>query len=1053
MFKASQLNQANYQTPTLSELESLISENFLVDEHDYMLELLALIDTSSSSLVQLEQRATTLVAKTRELAGSGDGIDAFLQTYSLDTQEGVILMCLAESLLRIPDSATADSLIKDKLSGANWRQHLSQSDSILVNASTWGLMLTGKVYQFEHKDKASNTGLLDKMLNRMGEPVVRKAMYAAMKIMGKQFVLGRTIDEALKASKKQRKSGYTHSYDMLGEAALTAEDAKHYFDAYAQAIVRIGKEQFDHEFPTKPTISIKLSALHPRYEVSQQDRVMKELYLSVIELVKLARTHDVAVSIDAEEADRLELSLKLFKKVYTSLESKGWGKLGLVVQAYSKRALPVLMWINELAKAQGDEIPVRLVKGAYWDSEIKLCQQLGLKGYPVFTRKACTDISYLACASFLLSERTEGNIFPQFATHNAQTLVSIKALAKHRKMEFQRLHGMGEELYAAVFEDNAKENVRVYAPVGSHKDLLPYLVRRLLENGANSSFVHKLVDPKTPIETLVAHPASLLANEETYANSAIALPSAIFSDRKNSEGTDLNIQSLHQSLVGAVTKLSAKTWRAGSIIKGQVRFEGEAHTVYSPQHLSHSVGEVYFANSSLANEAVEVAHRGFKMWRDTSVEQRAGLLEKLADELEANKYELIALCSQEAGKVLQDGIDEVREAVDFCRYYAQQARQLFAQTSALEGPTGERNELFVMGKGVFACISPWNFPLAIFLGQICAALVTGNTVVAKPAEQTGLVAFRTVELMLHVGFPGEVIQLVLGRGAEVGSALSEHACVAGVCFTGSTQTAKRINLSLANKSGAISTFIAETGGQNAMIVDSTALPEQVVKDAVSSAFTSAGQRCSALRVMYVQQDIAARVLNLLKGAMDELVIGDPLVYKTDIGPVIDKAAMESLQQHIQAISQQGELIAQTTVAPTLAPGYFVAPTAVKIGSIKQLDKENFGPVLHVITYQANELSQVIDEINETGFGLTLGIHSRNETFARRVAQQVNVGNVYINRNQVGAVVGVQPFGGQGLSGTGPKAGGPHYLTRFITEKTISNNITAIGGNASLLSLG
>lgn len=1053
MFNASVLRKNDYQLPTMAELETIISDNYVVDEEAYLTELLALIDQDQSTINRLSDNASKLVAQVREEAQGGDGIDAFLQQYSLDTKEGVILMCLAETLLRIPDPDTADALIKDKLSGANWRQHLKNSESLLVNASTWGLMLTGKVFRFG-QPQDSEEGLLDKMVSKLGEPVVRNAMYAAMKIMGKQFVLGRTIGEALKSSRKQRKQHYTHSYDMLGEAAHTMDDAQKYYDAYAAAIREIGEQTFDESYPAAPTISIKLSALHPRYEVANKDRVLSEMSHTLCSLVDLARKHDVPVSIDAEEADRLELSLALFEKVYRSASAKGWGKLGIVVQAYSKRALPVLMWVTKLAQEQGDLIPLRLVKGAYWDSEIKECQQRGIEGYPVFTRKAGTDASYLACAKFLLSKHTESVIFPQFATHNAHTVVCIQELAsKHkREYEFQRLHGMGEELYDTFLHQNPGLNVRIYAPVGAHKDLLPYLVRRLLENGANSSFVHKLVDPKTPISTLVDHPVETLKQQPCLANHKIVLPNKLFADRLNSQGVNLNIQSHQVPFIQAVKSHFGKTRLAGSIISGETRTAGEARVVFSPQHQEQQVGNVHWAQKADVEEAIALAHKGFNEWNNTPVDDRAKVLETLADLLEENHHELIALCTMEAGKSLQDGIDEVREAVDFCRYYAQQARELFAGSGPLPGPTGELNELFSMGRGVFVCISPWNFPLAIFLGQVVAALVTGNSVIAKPAEQTGLIAHKATELALKAGVPSSALQLLLGDG-QVGALLSQDPRVAGVCFTGSTLTAKRINLALAQKDGPISTLIAETGGQNAMIVDSTALPEQVVTDVVASAFTSAGQRCSALRVLYVQSDIADRVCSLLKGSMQEITVGDPLEYKTDVGPVIDKNAQQKLQQHIADITQQGTLIATAPMPEATHSGSFVQPTAVEISSIDQLEQEHFGPILHVIRYQAKQLPSVIDAINSTGFGLTLGIHSRNESLALAIADRVNVGNVYINRNQVGAVVGVQPFGGQGLSGTGPKAGGPHYLSRFITEKTRTNNITAIGGNTTLLSLG
>ncbi|MCY7294278.1 bifunctional proline dehydrogenase/L-glutamate gamma-semialdehyde dehydrogenase PutA [Alteromonas sp. a30] len=1051
MFRASELKSNAYTLPSLSELRQIITNNYIVDENEYLNELLTLVDEDETELLKLRQDAINLINRVREETNGGDSIDKFLQEYSLDTQEGIVLMCLAEALLRIPDAATADALIKDKLSSANWKAHLKRSGSMLVNASTWGLLLTGKILQTNTPKDQLNA--LDKLVNRLGEPVVRKAMYAAMQIMGKQFVLGRSIEEALKHSRSQRTKGYTHSYDMLGEAALTNHDAQRYFDAYASAIKSIGAESIAETHPALPTISIKLSALHPRYEVANEDRVLTELYQRVVALVELARDLNVAISVDAEEMNRLELSLSLFEKVYQSPQSKGWGGLGLVVQAYSKRALPVLMWINQLANAQGDAIPVRLVKGAYWDSEIKWSQEMGIASYPVYTRKASTDVSYLACAHFLLSDHTKGNIFPQFATHNAHTLLCIKRIAGDREMEFQRLHGMGEELYDTVLSNSPNMNVRIYAPVGAHKDLLPYLVRRLLENGANSSFVHKLVDPNTPVESLVEHPLESLKGNASLANDKIPLPPQIFGSRKNSQGTNLDIESLQKPFLSSVETHAKKQWHGGPIVDGEKRSGGEKITVTSPQNREHQVGEIYWATPEETENAVFSAHRAFRSWNRRPIEERASLLEKLADELEANEHELIALCTMEAGKSLQDGIDEVREAVDFCRFYAIEGRKLFNADPLLPGPTGERNEIFVSGKGVFVCISPWNFPLAIFLGQISAALVTGNTVIAKSAEQTGLVAHRTIELMLKVGFPKEVIQFLPGKGSVIGPQLTDDTRIAGVCFTGSTGTAKRINISLAQRDGAIATLIAETGGQNAMIVDSTSLPEQVVTDALASAFKSAGQRCSALRVMYVQDDVADRVLELLDGAMQELSVGDPLSYKTDVGPVIDHTAQASLTAHIEAISRAGKLISTVPMPEMSKKGSYVQPSAIEIDSIKQLDKEHFGPILHIIRFKAKELDVVIDEINGTGFGLTLGIHSRNESFAFDVADRIDVGNVYINRNQVGAIVGVQPFGGQGLSGTGPKAGGPHYLTRFVTEKTYSNNVTAIGGNTTLLSLG
>lgn len=1026
-----------------------ISAFFLQNENDVIEQLLALLPDDDQLAQAHSDQASKLIEQVRH-NNTGDGLDAFLQQYSLETHEGIILMCLAEALLRIPDPETADALIRDKLSTADWSQHLKASDSLFVNASTWGLMLTGKVMATPEGLDVAPDKLLNKLVSKMGEPIVRKAMYAAMKIMGKQFVLGTTIKSALKTAAGDRKEGYWHSFDMLGESALTSHDAARYHNAYMQAVEQVAANRGAGD-PRSASISIKLSALHPRYEEAQAERVLTEMRDAMLVLISKGRELNVGITIDAEEMDRQELAIRLFEALYRHPDVKGWGQLGMVVQTYSKVALPVLQWLNALANEQGDEIPVRLVKGAYWDSEIKLSQQLGLPYYPVFTRKASTDVSYLACSRYVLSDATKGNIYPQFATHNAHSAVSILSFAGEREFEFQRLHGMGEDLYALV-KNNHNARCRIYAPVGDHKDLLPYLVRRLLENGANTSFVHKLLDPKVAPAELAAHPLLQLKEKTTLANDQIVMPADLFTDRANSAGVNLHISCMREPFLAELDKWNSKQWQAGTIINGETLLASNNRAVTSPAQPDDLVGQVHYADKATTEQAIAAAQAGFTNWHKTPVEQRAVALEKLADLLEANSGELIALCVREAGKTLQDSIDEVREAVDFCRYYAQQGRALFGQAELMPGPTGESNILSLEGRGVFACISPWNFPLAIFLGQISAALVAGNTVVAKPAEQTSLIAHRTVELMLQAGLPSEAIQLVPGAGAVVGQTLSEDERIAGVCFTGSTATAKRINIALAQRDGAIVPLIAETGGQNAMIIDSTALPEQVVKDAVHSAFASAGQRCSALRVMYVQDDIADRVVALLEGAMAELRVGHPSIYASDLGPVIDSAAQQKLLDHIDHISQQGKLLYQTPL-PSKQAGYFVPPSLIEIDSIDRLSQENFGPILHLVRYKAKELDKVIAAINNTGFGLTLGIHSRNEGLAQTIAKQVRVGNVYINRNQIGAMVGVQPFGGQGLSGTGPKAGGPHYLLRFVTERTVTNNLTAIGGNANLLSLG
>lgn len=1047
MFKASEAPQGQFLDSNPDDFLKVVSENYAVDESDYLSELELLAEPRD--MATLSQQATRLIQDVRKRDNASDSIDALLQQYSLDTQEGIMLMCLAEALLRVPDDETADALIRDKLNAAQWDKHVGQSESALVNAAAWGLVMTGKVVNLDKRQDGTPGTVLGRLIKRSGEPVIRSAMLQAMRIMGKQFVLGRTIKEALKNAKDQRDRGYTYSFDMLGEAALTRTDAAKYLADYSNAIAALASDKYQGKSP-KPTISIKLSALHPHYESAREQQVLEELSETVLGLIRQARAGNVGITIDAEEADRLELSLKLFKRIYSHPDTRGWGDFGIVVQAYSKRALPVLCWLTLLAKGQGDLIPVRLVKGAYWDTEIKLCQQAGLEGYPVFTRKEGTDVSYLACARYLLSEQTRGLIYSQFATHNAHTVTCILSMAGDRPFEFQRLHGMGDALYDTVLEQNSCA-VRIYAPVGAHKDLLPYLVRRLLENGANSSFVHKLVDKKVPIESLIEHPLTSLRRHASKANHRIPLPVDIYgSERRNSRGINLNIMSHWLPLKAELDKHMGARWTGAPLVEGK-RLTGESRAVMCPYDLSHQVGEVIWATAEQTHKAIDSLAAAFPAWNATPVDQRAAILERTADLLEKHMPELMAICTREAGKSLQDGIDEVREAVDFCRYYAVQARQRFALIT-LPGPTGESNELYLQGRGVFACISPWNFPLAIFLGQVSAALVSGNTVVAKPAEQTSLLAVRCVELMHEAGLPGNVLALLPGDGKQVGSVITSDTRITGVAFTGSTQTAHVINRALAARDSAIAPMVAETGGQNAMLVDSTALPEQVVKDVVHSAFTSAGQRCSALRALFIQEDIAPRVMELLKGAMAELHVGNPFERSTDVGPVIDQDARDNLNQHIEIMKAADRLIGETPLPPGLN-GHFVTPTAFRLDSISQLDKEHFGPVLHVITWRNNTLDKMIDEINATGFGLTLGIHSRNEDTALHIDRRVRIGNVYINRNQIGAVVGVQPFGGMGLSGTGPKAGGPHYLLRFVTERTRTINTTAVGGNASLLSLG
>ena len=1033
MFTATDVLKPEFNEQSLDDLWSLISPLYMVDETQWLEQLLPLATPSESEKQQITDKTTSLIEAIRADKTSIQMIDALLLEYSLDTQEGILLMCLAEALMRIPDSATADALIRDKLSVADWKSHLKNSDSVFVNASTWGLMLTGKVVGLSSNEQSAGQAV-NRLVNKLSEPVIRKAMHQAMKVMGHQFVLGRSIAEAQKNGKSMRDKGFTYSYDMLGEAALTTADANKYFKDYLMAIEAVGRDTYvSSKSSPAPSVSIKLSALHPRYEVANEDRVLTELCDTLEQLLRRAIELDVAITIDAEEADRLELSLKLFEKLYRSELVKGWGKFGLVIQAYSKRALPVLVWLNRLAKEQGDLIPLRLVKGAYWDSEIKWSQQAGFDNYPVYTRKEATDVAYLACARYLLSPSVRGNIFPQFASHNAHTVSAIAVMTDHKDFEFQRLHGMGDSLYNHAMEAY-QQSVRIYAPVGSHKDLLPYLVRRLLENGANSSFVHRLVDARCPVAELTQHPVDMLLAFDTLNNTKIPLPPAVFPERKNSYGVNIDIESEAHQFEEQVKGFLTNQWTAGPVINGEslaesmIKADQNVEQVTAPYDRRINVGQVAFANLDHVSAAITGADAAFADWNATSVETKAAALERLADLMEEKLAELVAICHQEAGKTIHDSIDEVREAVDFCRYYAKQANNL--QGFELKGFDGLTRIASRQGRGVFVCISPWNFPLAIFLGQITAALVAGNTVVAKPAEQTSLIAARAVELMNEAGFPAGTIQLLPGRGAEIGSALTSHDAIAGVAFTGSTPTAQRINVSLASRNAKPVPFIAETGGQNAMIVDSTALPEQVVRDVIRSAFASAGQRCSALRVLYIQEDIADRVIGLIHGAMDELSVGIPHLHKTDVGPVIDQNAKQKLMTHLENMTKTQKKVAQLSLGADCEHGDFVPPSAFEIDDISCLKEEQFGPVLHIVRFKASELAQVVDQINQTGFGLTMGIHSRNETTYRWIEKHVRVGNCYINRDQVGAVVGVQPFGGQGLSGTGPKAGGPHYLYRF-----------------------
>ena len=1033
---------------------SPLREAFLADETRVLAVLLQVAKLPADKNAAVDATARRLVAAVRGRQRENVGMQSFLTQYDLSTQEGVLLMCVAEALLRIPDAATADKLIKDKFSQGDWKKHLGASDSLLVNAGTWGMMLTGKLVSPTADSVGDVGGWLTRLAARAGEPIVRTALRQGMKLMAEQFVMGRTIGEALKRAASGDEAAYRHSYDMLGEAAMTAADAERYFKSYQDAIAEIsryvkpGQNVFD-----APGISIKLSALHPRYELAQRDRVMAELLPKVRALAERARDGGIGMTLDAEESERLELSLELFGVVYGDKRFAGYEGFGVAVQSYQKRGIQVIDWLAALAGLHGRRITTRLVKGAYWDSEIKRAQIQGFSDYPVFTRKVNTDVSYLACAARMLAQPRA--FYCQFATHNAHTVATILEQAgSGAEFEFQRLHGMGMELYDAVRARpvaGAAAACRVYAPVGSHEDLLPYLVRRLLENGANSSFVNRIADPGVSIDDVVADPIAACEANTKKANSKLPAPRKLFlgSDvsRLNSAGfsfadvpaTDALNAQMSATLVR--TDLVARPLIAGEAMRGSPL------DAVSPVTLE-KIGVIEEADEQLLDLALSMG-AGY-MGKPMPAGERAAVLDRAADLLEDRRAVFMALCAREAGKTLPDALGEVREAVDFCRYYAEQARQHFAVPYRLPGPTGESNDLYLQGRGVFASISPWNFPLAIFLGQIAAAFAAGNAVVAKPAEQSPIIAFEAVKLLLEAGMPKDSIALLPGRGESIGAKLVADPRIAGVAFTGGTATAQAINRALANRRGPIIPFIAETGGLNAMIADSSALPEQVVNDVIASAFNSAGQRCSALRILCIQKDIAPRIATLLEGAMQELRMGDPKRLDTDIGPVIDREAFDMLVAHRERMTAQFRQIGQTPLPRDVPKGHYFAPCAFEIPSFETIKSEVFGPVLHVLAFEADQLMQVVDAINASGYGLTLGVHSRIEETIEAIRKRARVGNLYVNRNQIGAVVGVQPFGGEGLSGTGPKAGGPHYLFRFASERTVTVNTAAAGGNAALI---
>jgi len=1017
---------------------------FAEDDKALAARLLASARLSSEREKRVDEQATRLIEAIRAKGGGLGGVEEMLREYALSTKEGLALMVLAEALLRVPDAATSDRLIEDKLGQADFAGHEAKSDAFLVSASAWALGITARIIQPGETPES----ILGQLTKRLGLPAVRTATRQAMRVMGNHFVLGQTIEEALKRAGSSKGRVYRYSFDMLGEGARTADDARRYFDSYASAIDAIGRSAGNEPLPNRPGISVKLSALHPRYEATSRERVMRELVPRVIELARQAKSYDLNFTVDAEEADRLELSLEVIEAVLADPSLADWKGFGLAIQAYQKRAGSVVDAIAAMAEKYDRQLMVRLVKGAYWDTEVKRAQERGLDDYPVFTRKAMTDLHYMACAEKMLSLRPR--IYPQFATHNALTVASIIERAGGTEgYEFQRLHGMGEALYARLLEDNPGLACRAYAPVGGHRDLLAYLVRRLLENGANSSFVSVAADPNVPVEALLKRPADIIVSADKARHPKLPLPRDLYGpERANSKGVEFGHQASLDALLAEIEKGRQQSFKAEPLIDGKAA-SGTPRPVISPIDGSTVAGQVTEASPDVADRAMASAQAGFSAWSRTDANTRAKALQRAADLLEERRGALLHLLQVEAGKTLDDALSEVREAVDFLRYYAVQGRTLFGPGEAMPGPTGESNVLRLRGRGVFVAISPWNFPLAIFLGQVSAALMAGNAVVAKPAEQTPLIADLAVRILHEAGVPKTALHLVPGDG-RVGARLVEHRDVAGVVFTGSTEVARIINRTLANKDAAIVPLIAETGGINAMIVDATALPEQVADDVVMSAFRSAGQRCSALRLLCVQDDVADRMIEMIAGNARELKIADPREISTHVGPVIDREAKEKLDAHIEAMKRSAK-VRYAGEAP--AAGTYVAPHIFELNKPHDLAQEVFGPVLHVVRYKADRLEDVLNAIEGTGYGLTLGVHSRIDATVERVVQALSVGNVYVNRNMIGAVVGVQPFGGHGLSGTGPKAGGPHYLLRFATEQTVTINTAAAGGNANLIAMG
>ena len=1032
-------SKTNSASLDLDLLRVNLRNNYGMQEQDVVSGLMSTLSLTDAQLAKIEQEAASLVSSLRD-KNAPTMMESFLSEYGLSTPEGVGLMCLAEALLRVPDATTIDELIADKLESSDWAAHLGQSSSPLVNASTWALLLTGRLLD----DGDNPTRSLSSLVKRVGEPVIRTAVAQAMKLLGKQFVLGQNIEQAISAAQGLERTGYTYSYDMLGEAAFTYADAERYKQAYAHAIDQLAKVSGD-TISSRPGISVKLSALHPRYEFSHKPSMLAPMLDSVHFLAAKAATAGVGFNIDAEEADRQDLSLDIIESLLKDPALNSWDGLGIVVQAYSRRALPLIEWLIAAAQKYDRKIMIRLVKGAYWDSEIKQAQELGLASFPVFTRKANTDVSYLACAERLLANRDR--VYPQFATHNAHSVSAIIQMAGDdvESYEFQRLHGMGESLHDVV-RSQAKTRCRIYAPVGAHRDLLAYLVRRLLENGANSSFVNQIVDLTISEKEVARCPVTEVRNTQCLVHPNIAHPMDLYQpERVNSKGFRINDPASINGLLAARDQFQSTQWSAVSALHRRSD-SIQSIALHSPNDNEDLVGTVSPATQADVDNALLAATEFKHAWASTPIQTRAKALMAAADAYEEHTAEFCALLCREAGKTLNDAISEIREAVDFLRYYSVYATHYQQQHESVVAESTPH--------GVLVCVSPWNFPLAIFTGQIAGALVSGNVVLAKPAEQTPLVAAKAIALLHEAGIPVQALQLLIGTGATVGQQLTSSASISGVCFTGSTATSRLIERSLASRSetdvntGASENplLMAETGGINAMIVDSSALTEQVVRDCIMSAFQSAGQRCSALRVIYVQKEAEQRLITMLCGAMDCLTIGNPWHLSTDVGPVIDETAYNNINQYVKQHSAAGALIHQTQLPEEFESTQehrqlWIAPTLIRVNGIHEMAQEVFGPVLHLATYEAKNLDAVVKEINTSGYGLTFGLHTRIDDRVQQVIDTINVGNVYVNRNQIGAVVGSQPFGGEGLSGTGPKAGGPWYVPRLMNVPATANTLT------------